>query len=302
MTVWVKPTIKGGCFVEFFNQILETAFADYQKTILASLLNSILVVIIALIVHRISRKIIKNTFNRAKRKNKPYINIKKIETASTITLSLLRYFVLIITILIILHLFHVNITSVLAVAGVGGIALGIGAQSLVKDILNGILIWFEEQYVVGDIVTILDLTGTVEDFNLRLTKLRNFNGDLHIIPNSEIHTVTNMSKGFKRSIVDIDVSYHEDIDRVIRIVEEELELAKQSIAGITGDVAVVGIQTLKDYALSIRLCALCEPGDCWSIERQLRKRILSRFKAEGIKVPYQRYILERTDRLPENTP
>ena len=274
-------------------RILELAFADYQKTILASLINSAIVVVAALIIHRIGRRIIRKTFDRTKRSKKPYINIKKIETATTITLSLFHYFVLIVSILIILHLFHVNITSILAVAGVGGIAIGIGAQSLVKDILNGILIWFEEQYVVGDTIDIMGMSGTVEGFDLRLTKIRNYNGDLHIIPNSEIHTVTNMSKGFKRAILDIDISYQEDLDRIILIVEQEIAEAGKTISGITGAVQLVGIQSLKEFALSIRLSAMCEPEACWSIERQLRKQLLKRFRSEGIQLPYQRYIVCR---------
>jgi len=281
-------------------EFLSKYYPGFQEIHMKRIIDSILIICIGFILHRLGKKIIKNAFDRSKRAKKAFVNIKKIDTTKTIVLSLFRYAMLILVIIYVLQIFSVNLTSILAVAGVGGIAIGIGAQSFVKDILNGMLVWFEDQYAVGDNVQISDITGIVEDLNLRTTKIRSYNGDLNIVPNSEIRIVTNMSKGFRRAIVDIDVSYHENHDKVIKIIEEELTEAKSEIPGITGNVEVVGIQMLKEFALSIRICALCEPSASWDVERTLRKRLLACFKREGIEVPYQRMIIDTMHQTDNN--
>ena len=113
------------------------------------------------------------------------------------------YFIII---TVVLSIFGVNVSSILDVAGVGGIAVGFGAQTLVKDVISGFFIWMEGSISVGDIVDINGLTGEVESIAIRTTLVRNFNGNLYAIPNGDIRTVTNMSRGFKRAIVDIRLS------------------------------------------------------------------------------------------------
>ncbi|MDR3121500.1 MAG: mechanosensitive ion channel family protein [Clostridiales bacterium] len=174
---------------------------ELRSTLIPQLVACAVIVAASLLAQKIGKRMIRRAFERAKRPKAgaanaaapPPVNVRKIDTARTIVLGLYKYTVLVVTAFFILQTFHVNLASVLTLAGIGGLAVGIGAQSLVKDILTGAFVWFEDQYAVGDTIRVANLTGTVEDFNLRTTKIRGENGELHIIPNSEIRIVTNFT-------------------------------------------------------------------------------------------------------------
>ncbi|WP_337960997.1 mechanosensitive ion channel family protein [Caloramator sp. mosi_1] len=120
-----------------------------------------------------------------------------------------------------------DIKTVIAVTGVAGVAIGFGAQNLVKDIISGVFILFEDQFAVGDYVVIDGLSGFVETIGIRVTKLRDFSGDLHIIPNGTISKVTNKTRGNMRALVDVDIAYEEDIDHAISVIKEVCEEVKK---------------------------------------------------------------------------
>ena len=172
---------------------LDQAFPSETRIIvLNKLLACAAIVVFSIIFQKIGKRAIKRGFERAKLKTKAgEAAVKKLDTTRTIILGLFKYTLLVITVFLILQTFNVNLTSVLTIAGVGGLAVGIGAQSLIKDFINGMFIWFENQYSVGDTITIASQTGKVVDFNLRTTKLVGEDGELYIIPNSEIRIVKN---------------------------------------------------------------------------------------------------------------
>jgi small conductance mechanosensitive channel len=263
------------------------AFADgVSHVLLPRLLSCAIIVAAGLIALKAGSSVIKRGFGRAaSRADKGGAKAKKLDTAKTISLSLYKYAVAAVAALMLLQTFGINMASVLAVAGIGGLAIGIGAQSLVKDLLNGLLIWFEDQYAVGDAITVTGLSGVVEDFSLRATKIRGLNGDLHIVPNSEIHSVTNSSKGFKRVIIDVGLPQGGDPDEAIGILESELADAKKAVPGMTGDARVLGMLSGQGPAVVIRLVAACDPGACGDVERAMRRRLLARFGAEGAGEP-----------------
>lgn len=152
---------------------------------------------------------------------------KRSKTLEAILKSVLRYTIYFIGIIAIISQIFGNI--VLTFAGIGGVAVGFGAQSLIKDIINGFFILFEEQYSVGDYVHIDDKSGIVESIELRVTKLRDFSGDVHIIPNGLISKVTNHSIGYQRFLVEIDIAYEEDIDKAIEVLNNMCENFKEKI-------------------------------------------------------------------------
>lgn len=165
----------------------------------------------------------------------------------------------------------VNVASILTVAGVGGIAIGLGAQSIVTDVLAGVLILLEEQYVVGDTVTLAGFTA-----------LRSFAGDLHVVPNGEIRNVTNHTRSFHRALVDLSVDYAEPLDRVQRVLEHTLAACFPGMEGLTAAPELLGVVDLADSGVVLRVCADCAPGEHWAVERQLRRLIKDAFDREGI--------------------
>ena len=272
-------------YTDFMNSISELR-ADHP--LLSDFLSCVTILIICAIAWRLGTRIIGGIFERAKKSKKLHMTeqqIKKVDTTRTISQSIFKYLVFIVWTLVTLQVFDVPVGSLLAVAGVGGIAIGIGAQSLVKDILNGIFILFENQFSVGDIIKISDMVGTVEDFNFRTTRIRSFDGDLHIIPNGEIRFVTNRSIGFRRVVLDVDICYEEDADKVIGIIGEELKKAEGEIGEITGGGKVLGVSALSEHSVTIKFCVDCELGTNTTVERELLKRVHDRFKQEGVRLP-----------------
>ncbi|MCC8014778.1 MAG: mechanosensitive ion channel family protein [Eubacterium sp.] len=220
-------------------------------------------------------------------------NINKRETILTVCSSVLKYFVYFCIFCQILLIFGISPASIIAVAGVGSVALGLGAQDLVGDIISGIFILIEDQFEVGDTVKIEGYQGTVEAIGLKTTKLRNYNGDVYIIPNGEIKIVTNCCKEFSRAVLEISISYDHDPQYVMDILSDELEKAFETSdpEGMTSMPEVLGITDLGDSAVVIRIIADCEAGSQWAVERKLRLRIKKRFDRENITIPYPQRVV-----------
>ncbi len=189
----------------------------------------------------------------------------------------------------------VNVASILTVAGVGGIAVGLGAQTIVKDVLAGVLILLEEQYAVGDTVSLAGLTGEVERMTLRVTELRSFSGDLHVIPNSEIRTVSNHTRSFHRAVVDLCVDARVPLERVTRVLEEALQDCYPEVSGLIDRPEILGVTDLTADGVTLRICAKCAAGEHWAVERQLRRRIKDACDAAGIalSIPQRRVYMAR---------
>lgn len=217
---------------------------------------------------------------------------KKASTLTGIIKSVIKYTVYIIMGISILETLNIPTQPLLATAGLGGIAIGFGAQSLVKDVFSGFFILFEDQYGVGDYVTISGLTGTVEDIGLRTTRIRAFNGDLHIIPNGEVKTVTNVSRGNSMAIVDMGVAYESDQEKAMRIMATTaFKYYTDNQHKVAEKPEVLGIIKLGESDVAIRVIAKTMPLMHWSVERDLRLLILEAFKQAGIEIPYPKRIL-----------
>ena len=207
---------------------------------------------------------------------------KKRSTMLTLLLSILRYSVYIVAgVIILTDVFE--LTSVLAAAGIGGIAVGFGAQSLIKDIISGFFIVMEDQYAVGDLVTIEGLNGTVEHLELRVTKLRNFNGDLYIIPNGEIKKVINHTRGDKAVLVDVPIAYSSDMERAAEAAENVCNKVTAEFDTIVEAPRVLGITELGKESMNLRIFAKTVPNAQWDVERRIRKLIKEEFDGKGIK-------------------
>ncbi len=244
--------------------------------------------IVVIAVGHVILKLITRLLKKALMKKSLNDKIEKSETVLTVCSSVLKYFVYFCVACQILLIFGISPASILAVAGVGSVALGLGAQDLVGDIISGMFILIEDQYVVGDVIKIDSYQGTVESIGLKTTKLRSYDGDVYIIPNGEIKIVTNCCKNFNRAVLDISVSYEHNTEYVIDILTDELDkiFKSGSIEGILTPPEVLGVTDLGDNGVTIRISADTEAGRQWAVERGLRLKIKKRFDEENIIIPY----------------
>lgn len=245
-------------------------------------LKAIAVIAIAKVAIIVINKAITNFFRLYPRFR---MDEKKSYTLAGILKSIVKYTVYIIMVISVLNVFNIPTAPLIATAGLGGLAVGFGAQSLVKDVLTGFFILFEDQYGVGDLVTIGNMTGTVEEIGLRITKIRESNGNLHIIPNSEIKTVTNHSRGDSLATVDIGIAYEADVERVMAILRKVAEeYYNNNQESITEKPEVLGIVKLSESEATIRTVVRTKPLLHWKTEREMRKKILEAFKEQGIEI------------------
>lgn len=220
---------------------------------------------------------------------------KRGRTLSTLLRNAGRAIIVVLALLTSLNLFF-EIGPLLAGAGILGLAISFGAQSLVKDIITGFFLLLEDQFAVGDVVELGGLGGVVEKVTLRVVVLRAVDGAIHIVPNGQITSVTNKTRGWSRAIVDMAVGYGEDVDRVIAIVRDEGERFAQSPdwkAQLDGDrpVEVWGIESLAENAVVVRVVARTQPGSHWNAARELRRRLKIRFDREGIEIPFPQRVM-----------
>ena len=191
----------------------------------------------------------------------------------------------------------VNIAPIIASAGILGLALGFGAQSLVKDFLSGIFMILEDQYGVGDAVDLGEATGTVEAVSLRVTRLRDVNGTVWYVPNGEIVRVGNQSQNWARTVLDINVAYREDLARVRRVLAEvahDLWTDEDFQGRVIEEPEVWGVEALGIDGVSVRVTLKTAPLEQWAVAREMRQRIKARFDYEGIDMAFpQRVVWNR---------
>ena len=191
--------------------------------------------------------------------------------------------------IVILDRMGVNTTPILAGAGIVGLAIGFGSQTLVKDLINGLFILFEESIRVGDYVDVGKDEGTVEAVGLRTVKLRDLSGNVHVVPNSSIDAVMNYSKEFSRTVIDVGVAYREDVDEVmdiIREVGEEMRNDPEYSKNILEPIEVFGLQKFDDSAIVIRARLTTKPLKQWGLKREFNRRIKKVFDQRGIEIPF----------------
>lgn len=210
---------------------------------------------------------------------------KRARTLGGLLQSIIRYMIYFVAIIMVLQEFKIDTTSLVAGAGIVGLALGVGAQSLIRDLITGFFIVLENQFAVGDYIVSGDMGGTVEDIGLRVTKLRDSNGVLHIIPHGAIIRVTNFTRGHMQAIVNIPISYEEDLQKVLSLLEEACVIIKEKVPQVVEIPKVVGIVDWRGQELIVRLVAKTLPLEQVKVETALRYQIKTLFQAADIKPP-----------------
>lgn len=183
----------------------------------------------------------------------------------------------------------ISIAPILATAGVLGLAIGFGAQSLVKDYFSGLFLLLEDQIRHGDVVEAGGKAGLVEEVTLRYVRLRSYDGNVHYVPNGQIATVTNMTRDFSFSVIDIGVAYRENVDEVFSVIREvaaEIRMDEQFKDIVLEDVEIAGVDNWADSAVTIRLRIKVAPIQQWMVRREFLRRLKIAFDARGIEIPY----------------
>jgi small conductance mechanosensitive channel len=199
-------------------------------------------------------------------------------------------------VLFILLVWGVSLTPFLAVGTVVGAAIGFGAQDLVRDILAGFFILAEDQYHIGDTVTIAGTTGSVEDIQFRVTVLRDFEGNVHYVPNGQITVTSNFTSLYAQPVLDIGIAYSENVDEAMTVMMDELvKLASDEewASKVNGEPEMMGVQELGDSAVVLRARLTTTADDRWAVRREALRRIKNRFDAEGIQIPFPQLTIHR---------
>jgi len=222
---------------------------------------------------------------------------KRMDTLDELGSNVLRAFILLIALIMILDQLNLNIGPAIAGLGVVGIAVGFGAQSLVRDYFNGALILLENQFSIGDVVELAGVSGSVEDFSLRRTTLRDLSGTVHTIPNGEIRVASNRTRVWARINEDIEIAYGSDIDHVVATINavgqamyDDPDWHRRLLEPPT----VLRVNALGDSGITIKVLGTVRAAEQWAAAGELRRRLLAAFDAAGIEIPFpHRVVISR---------
>ena len=220
------------------------------------------IIVICYFAGRISKKITDLIFSN--RLKNVINNEAKVKTLKTVTTSVFKFGIYLVAVLSVLVQLGVSPTALTAISGSIAVAIGLGAQNVVSDII----------------------AGTVENVTIRTTRLRDIDGTVYIVPNGTISTITNKCRDFMNAMVDVGVAYEEDAEHVIEVLKDEMNIAGSEVKGLQDIPNVLGIVGLDDSSVTIRIVAKCDVKENYGVERELRLRIKKRFDAEGISIPY----------------
>ena len=262
---------------------------DELRSLLVAVVLSVVLTIFGLIATRFFRRWTKRIIHSAE--NLHGERRQQLDTLVHIFHWAANVLIIVAAVLMVLSAFDINITPLLTSVGVAGLAVSLGAQTLIKDLIGGLLILIENQYSVGDVIQVGEVSGTVEQLTLRATYVRDLNGSLYIVPNGEVRIVSNRTKDWSRAVVDVGVAYEENLDRVIHVLEGLAETFARDPAfepQLLETPQVVGPISLGDWAVTVRVTVKTQPGKQWEIARELRKRILAACERENITLPYPR--------------
>ncbi|WP_047517341.1 mechanosensitive ion channel family protein [Methylophilus sp. Q8] len=255
-----------------------------------TLLRIFVIVGVAYCLNRLSKQLIVKLRDKLNARSADNIEeIKRLNTLSMVLRYIVTTVILAITIVEILHELGISIAPVLAAAGVVGLAVGFGAQSLVKDYFNGFFLLLENQIRKDDVVEIANKSGLVEEITLRYIKMRDYEGNVHYVPNGQITTVTNRSRDFAYAVMDIRVGYDENIAKVMQIMHEvgaSILQDAQLQDKVLDKLDIAGVDNLAESAVIIRCRMKVRPLEQWTIKREYLKRIKNAFDAQQIEIPF----------------
>ncbi len=268
---------------------MNTAAISELLNLPKELLRVILILILAWLVMMVSRRLIKLFRNYMNARADTAEDKRRIETLARVFRYIDTVVISLVAGMLTLSELGISIAPILGAAGVVGLAVGFGAQSLIKDYFNGFFLLLENQIRQGDVVEVCGKTGLVEDITLRYVALRDYEGSVHYVPNGLITTVTNKSRGYAYAVIDVTVAYREDIDEVSTVmlkVAKELRDDPAYRDKILEDLEVAGVQDWGDSAVVVRCRFKTVSLEQWSIRRAFLGRLKHEFDAQNIEIPF----------------
>lgn len=256
-------------------------------------LGPVLSIIIGFVIYKIIKSLIKKIFSfRAKR-----VDENKIKMISDLVTNIVKYFIIVIIFLIVLEIYGVDTKALIASLGVLGLVAGLAIQDTLKDFIAGITIIVEDQYEIGDWVKINNFKGEVISLGMKTTRLRAYTGEVMILPNHLIQEVINYSQSSSLALVDISISYESDVDKAIEVLSKMCEKISQENKSITSDLQVLGVQSLSDSSIDIRIVGETKPTENFSVEREIKKQAKLTLDKNKISIPYPQVVVHDGKRV-----
>ncbi len=262
---------------------------EYIKSVAPNLLIILLIIVGSWLTWWILRAVSHRITNQITKRNADRDAAQRVETVSGILDNLISISIGVLAVTLVLGELGVNLGPLIAAAGIAGVAIGFGAQSVVKDALTGFFFLLEGQVRVGDVVEAAGKVGLVESITMRVLVLRDFAGIVHVIPHGEVSTISNMSKNFSMAVIEVGVAYREDTEEVMRLLREEADaLCEDPEWGpkVQAEPEVFGIDEFGDSALLFKVRFKVEASSQWNVARAYRRRVKSRFDKENIEIPF----------------
>jgi moderate conductance mechanosensitive channel len=271
--------------------------AQVAEWVVAKPLKIVVIVLLAALVSRLVRRGIKRFVRSMEGAPASLLSTgpvqlrgaQRAETIGAVLRSIATASIWTIAVFMILAEFSINLGPLIAGAGIVGVAIGFGAQSLVRDFLSGMFMLVEDQFGVGDVIDVGEASGVVEGVSLRTTRIRSVDGTVWHVPNGEIHRVGNKSQQWSRALIDFQVAYDTDIPKareVIKRVADEVWHDDELCAFVLEEPEVWGVENFGPDGVDIRLVMKTSPADQWKVMRELRQRMKAAFDAEGIEIPF----------------
>jgi small conductance mechanosensitive channel len=286
-------------------QWLGVLFPDGLGTQWISVLSTLVVVIGALVLRKILMRVLQGFFGTLVRRSDSAEQQRRIETLGRVARHTLSLLIVVVTILIVLNTLGISIAPILGAAGVAGVAIGFGAQSLVKDFFSGVFLLLENQIRVGDVVEIAGKSGVVEGMTLRRIQLRSVDGAVHYVSNGLITTVTNFSTEFAYAVVDIGIAYKEDLDHVFEVMRAtalDMKSVEPFSKTVIGDLEILGVDQWAESAVMVRCRMKTQPLQQWAARREYLKRLKQAFAEAGISIPFPHRTLVQENGEPKGGP
>ena len=260
-----------------------------DKILVKEVVGPLLIVLISILVYLLIKSIVNNVF---KIRNK-YIDKRKSKTINGLINNLIKYFIIIIDIVMILDIFGIDTKTLIASLGVVGFVVGLAVQDTLKDFVAGMSIILENQYRVGDTITIKGFRGEVISLGIKSTKIKAYTGEVMIVPNHLIEEVINHSLDKSLAVVDIPVSYDTDINKLENVLNKLFEKLSDSIDGVTGSIKILGLESYDDSSISYRIAADTIPMKHYQVERELKKAIKLELDKNGIEIPFLQVVVHK---------
>lgn len=255
--------------------------------LIKEIVGPILIILISIIVYLF----IKSIINRVFRIRNKYVDKRKSKTINSLINNLIKYFIVIVDIVMILDIFGIDTKTLIASLGVVGLVAGLAVQDTLKDFVAGVSIILENQYRVGDVVTIKGFSGEVVDLGIKSTKIRAYTGEVMIISNHLIEEVINHSLDKSVAIIDIPISYNTDVDKLESVLNDLFKSLNGSIKGITSDIKILGLQSYDDSSITYRVVCDTVPMEHLQVERDLKKAIKICLDKNKIEIPFPQVVV-----------